>query len=113
MRLTRALVTISQTPHWSLVAMPRTPSLDALRIFVVAARHLSFTEAANELNLTQSAVSHRIRGLEEELGLSLFNRLTRRLELTSHGRALAHRVEQAIGEIDRSVVDLAKTDESG
>ena len=60
--------------------MPRTPSLDALRIFVVAARHLSFTEAANQLNLTQSAVSHRIRGLEEELGLSLFNRLTRRLE---------------------------------
>ena len=44
--------------------MPRTPSLDALRIFVVAARHLSFTEAASELNLTQSAISHRIRGLE-------------------------------------------------
>ena len=74
--------------------MPRTPSLDALRIFVVAARHLSFTEAANELHLTQSAVSHRIRGLEEELGLSLFKRLTRRLELTPQGRALAHRVEQ-------------------
>src|SRR6476619_61330 len=58
-------------------AMVRTPSLDALRIFVVAARHLSFTEAASELNLTQSAVSHRIRGLEEELGLPLFKRLPR------------------------------------
>ncbi len=91
--------------------MPRTPSLDALRIFVVAARHLSFTAAASELNLTQSAVSHRIRGVEEELGLSLFNRLTRRLELTPQGRALAHRIEHAIGEIDRSIVDLALRDE--
>ena len=65
--------------------MPRTPSLDALRIFVVAARHMSFTEAANELHLTQSAVSHRIRGLEEELGLSLFKRLTRRLDSRLRG----------------------------
>ena len=92
--------------------MPRTPSLDALRIFVVAARHMSFTEAANELHLTQSAVSHRIRGLEEELGLSLFKRLTRRLELTAQGRALARRVEQAIGEIDRSIVDLSRPDDT-
>jgi LysR family transcriptional regulator, glycine cleavage system transcriptional activator len=90
--------------------MPRTPSLDALRTFVVAARYLSFTEAAIELNLTQSAVSHRIRGLEEELGLSLFNRLTRRLELTPQGRALAHRVDHAISEIDRSVLALGTTD---
>ena len=91
---------------------PRTPSLDALRIFVVAARHLSFTEAACELHLTQSAVSHRIRGLEEELGLSLFKRLTRRLELTTQGRALAQRLGQAIGEIDRSIVNLALDDET-
>jgi LysR family transcriptional regulator, glycine cleavage system transcriptional activator len=88
--------------------MARTPSLDALRIFVVAARHVSFTEAANQLNLTQSAVSHRIRGLEEELGVSLFKRLTRRLEPTPQGQALALRVEQAIGEIDRSVVELSR-----
>src|ERR1700749_3695281 len=92
--------------------MPRIPSLDALRIFVVAARHLSFTEAAAELNLTQSAISHRIRGLEEELGLDLFRRLTRRLELTPQGRALAHRVEHAIGEIDRSVLDVCRDDDT-
>jgi LysR family glycine cleavage system transcriptional activator len=92
--------------------MPRTPSLDALRIFVVAARHMSFTEAASELNLTQSAVSHRIRGLEEELGFGLFRRLTRRLELTPQGRALAHRVEQAIADIDRSVVELSRADDT-
>src|SRR3974390_2762289 len=93
--------------------MPRTPSLDALRIFVIAARHLSFTEAASELNLTQSAVSHRIRGLEEELGFSLFKRLTRRLELTPQGRALARKVDAAIGEIDRSIVELSQPDDSG
>jgi DNA-binding transcriptional LysR family regulator len=72
--------------------MPRIPSLDSLRIFVVAARHQSFTDAANELNLTQSAISHRIRGLEDELGLALFKRLTRRLELTPQGRTLARQV---------------------
>lgn len=88
--------------------MTRTPSLDALRIFVVAARHLSFTRAASELNLTQSAVSHRIRGLEEELGLPLFNRLTRRLELTQQGCVLAHRVDRAIGKIDRGFLDVSK-----
>jgi LysR family glycine cleavage system transcriptional activator len=92
--------------------MPRIPSLDALRIFAVAARHLSFTDAANELNLTQSAVSHRIRGLEDELGLALFERLTRRLELTPQGRVLARKIEQAIAEIDRSIVDLASFDDA-
>jgi len=91
--------------------MVRTPSLEALRIFAVAARHLSFTEAANELCLTQSAVSHRIRGLEEELGFALFQRLTRGLELTPPGRALARRVDQAIGDIDRSIVELAKPED--
>ena len=91
---------------------PRTPSLDALRIFAVAARHLSFTDAADELNLTQSAISHRIRGLEEELGLSLFRRLTRRLELTPQGRVLARKVDYAIGEIHRSIVELSQPDDS-
>ncbi len=93
--------------------MRRTPSLDALRIFVVAARHLSFTEAASALNLTQSAVSHRIRGLEEELGLPLFRRLTRRLELTPQGRTLARKIDLAIGEIDRSIVELDRSDDVG
>ena len=92
--------------------MVRDSSLDALRIFVVAARHMSFTNAANELNLTQSAVSHRIRGLEEELGLALFERLTRRLELTPQGRALARQVQQSISEIDRSVFEVIRFDDA-
>lgn len=86
--------------------MPRLPSLDTLRVFAVAARHLSFTKAANELHLTQSAISHRIRALEDELGVVLFNRLTRRLELTRAGQALAHQVERAVSDIARAVAGL-------
>ncbi len=93
--------------------MVRIPSLDSLRIFVVAARHLSFTEAADALHLTQSAISHRMRALEDVLGVQLFNRLTRGLELTAHGRALARRIELAIGEIDRSVAELVLRDDTG
>jgi LysR family glycine cleavage system transcriptional activator len=86
--------------------MRRLPSLDTLRVFAVAARHLSFTKAGNELHLTQSAISHRVCALEDELGVPLFNRLTRRLELTRAGRALAQRVDRAVGDITRAVADL-------
>lgn len=84
----------------------RLPSLDTLRVFTVAARHLSFTKAANELHLTQSAVSHRVCALEDELGMQLFNRFTRRLELTPAGRSLAQRVDRAVGDIAHAVADL-------
>ena len=86
--------------------MARLPSLETLRIFAVAARHLSFTKAADELHLTQSAISHRVRALEEELGVPLFNRLTRRIELTRAGEALARRVNQAVGDVARAVAEL-------
>jgi LysR family transcriptional regulator, glycine cleavage system transcriptional activator len=88
------------------IAMRRLPSLDTLRVFTVAARHLSFTKAANELHLTQSAISHRVHALEDELGMPLFTRLTRRLELTRAGRSLAQRVDRAVGDIARAVADL-------
>src|SRR5206468_1003337 len=52
----------------------RLPSLNGLRAFEAAARHLSFTVAASELNVTQTAISHQIRRLEEELGIRLFIR---------------------------------------
>lgn len=64
------------------------PSPIALRAFEVAARHLSFTRAAQELNVTQAAVSHQIKALESDLGTPLFRRLTRSLSLTEEGRAL-------------------------
>lgn len=60
----------------------RLPSLNGLRAFEAAARHLSFTNAAVELNVTQTAISHQIRRLEEELGIRLFERKNRALALT-------------------------------
>ncbi|NGX95828.1 MAG: transcriptional regulator GcvA [Candidatus Afipia apatlaquensis] len=60
----------------------RLPSLNGLRAFEAAARHLSFTHAAQELNVTQTAISHQIRRLEEELGIRLFIRQSRALALT-------------------------------
>jgi LysR family transcriptional regulator, glycine cleavage system transcriptional activator len=92
--------------------MTRLPSLDTLRVFSVAARHLSFTKAADELHLTQSAVSHRVRALEQELGVRLFNRIRRRLELTSSGRSLAERVDQAVADIARTVANLDLVDDA-
>ena len=58
------------------------PSLNALRVFEAAARHLSFSRAAEELGVTQGAVSRQIKTLEDHLGMKLFRRLTRALELT-------------------------------
>jgi len=64
----------------------RLPSLNGLRAFEAAARHLSFTRAASELNVTQTAISHQIRRLEQELGVRLFVRQNRALELTAEAR---------------------------
>jgi LysR family glycine cleavage system transcriptional activator len=77
------------------------PPLNALRAFEAAARQLSFTRAAQELHVTQTAVSHQMRVLEEHLGVRLFLRLPRRLVLTSEGRAYARelgRVFERIGD---------------
>ncbi len=64
----------------------RLPSLNALRAFETAARHMSFKGAAEELCVSQSAVSHQVKGLEETLGISLFARRTRGVELTRKGK---------------------------
>ena len=68
--------------------LSRLPPLDPLRGFVAAARHLSFTRAAEELFLTQSAVSRQIQTLEDALGVALFERRTRALALTDAGARL-------------------------
>ncbi len=68
--------------------MRRLPPLNALKAFEAGARHLSFTKAADELNVTQTAVSHQVRLLEEHLQVRLFRRLTRKVELTTEGRLL-------------------------
>ena len=65
----------------------RLPPLNALKAFEAAARHLSFTRAAEELFVTQAAISHQIKALEEYLGIKLFRRKNRSLLLTEEGRA--------------------------
>ena len=92
--------------------MSRLPPLDALHVFAVAARHLNFTTAAQELHRTQSAVSHRVKALEAELGVTLFTRLTRRLELTPAGQALANHMNQSLAEIARIIAEFGKLDET-
>jgi LysR family transcriptional regulator of beta-lactamase len=69
------------------MTLPHLP-LNALRAFEAAARHLSFTRAGLELRVTQAAVSHQVKGLEEILGVPLFRRLPRGLALTEEGEAL-------------------------
>ena len=82
------------------------PSPTALRSFEAAARHLSFTRAAQELFVTQSAVSHQVRGLEDELGVRLFLRLPRQLRLTESGEALFLTLRESFDRIEDSVQDL-------
>ena len=82
-------------------------SLNTLRVFEVAARYLSFTHAATELNVTQSAVSRQIRQLEDNLGFSLFNRLHRALELTNEGSELSMLLSRQFGELNRAIYQLA------
>ncbi len=73
------------------------PPLNALRAFEAAARHLSFKNAATELCVTPTAVSHQIKQLEEFLEIVLFRRLTRALELTPQGEAMLPKVREGLG----------------
>ncbi|SAK46142.1 DNA-binding transcriptional activator GcvA [Caballeronia temeraria] len=72
------------------------PALNALRAFEAAARHESFSRAADELFVTHGAVSHQIRALEAELGVSLFARDGKRVRLTDRGRQYAAEVRAAL-----------------
>ena len=75
------------------------PSLNGLRAFEAAARHLSFSKAAEELHVTQTAISHQIRRLEEQLGLRLFLRQTRALALTPEGAAYLPEISTAFADL--------------
>lgn len=74
----------------------RLPPLNALRAFEAAARHLSFKNAAQELSVTPTAISHQIKLLEDFLDLPLFHRLTRALELTPQGEAMLSKVREGL-----------------
>ncbi len=77
----------------------RLPALDPLKGFDAAARHLSFTRAAEELFLTQSAISRQIQTLEEQLGVKLFRREARRLSLTPEGEVLARATAETLARL--------------
>lgn len=91
----------------------RLPPLNSLRAFDAAARHLSFTRAAEELHVTQAAVSHQIRSLEDYLGVSLFTRLSRSLELTPEGVRYHPGVRVGFESLERATDELQHTDSRG
>jgi len=90
--------------------MSRLPSLNGLRAFEAAARHLSFTNAAAELNVTQTAISHQIRRLERELGIRLFVRQNRALALTSEARDYLPSVRAAFNDLRLATDRLLRKD---
>ncbi|MBR0852367.1 transcriptional regulator GcvA [Bradyrhizobium diazoefficiens] len=89
----------------------RLPSLNGLRAFEAAARHLSFTLAAAELNVTQTAISHQIRRLEEELGIRLFIRQNRALALTAEARDYLPGVRAAFNDLRLATDRLLRKDD--
>jgi LysR family transcriptional regulator, glycine cleavage system transcriptional activator len=90
--------------------MSRPVNLAALRGFEAAARHLSFTRAAAELNVTPAAVSHAIRELELDLKIRLFERSSRVVRLTAAGETLSRAVAEGLGTIGRAVQRLRAAD---
>jgi LysR family glycine cleavage system transcriptional activator len=89
----------------------RLPPLNAARAFEAAARHLSFTLAADELAVTQAAVSHQVRALEDWLGVQVFRRANRRIELTDAGAAYLPGLRDGLDRIAAStaaVIDQAR-----
>lgn len=91
----------------------RLPPLNALKAFEAAARHESFTRAAEELSVTQGAVSHQVKALEEELGIKLFNRERQRLVITGAGRDYLAVVRDALDRIAVGTERLMQRQRSG
>ncbi|MDO9338351.1 MAG: transcriptional regulator GcvA [Caulobacter sp.] len=92
--------------------MRRLPPLSAVRVFEAAARHENFTAAAAELGMTQAAVSHQIRVLEDRLGQQLFRRERQRVLLTDAGRRAALRAGRGLDEIEAAFAELRAEDDS-
>lgn len=91
----------------------RLPSLNALRAFESAARQLSFTKAAEELHVTQAAISHQVKALEEYLGVALFRRMNRALALTDEGQTYLLPVREAFDLLHEATTNLLQRDEKG
>ncbi len=89
------------------------PPLNALRAFEAAARHLSFSRAAEELHVTHAAISHQVKALEERLGVKLFRRLTRAVRLTDAGQAYLPVLRDAFDRIAEATERLVASDTIG
>ena len=84
----------------------RLPPLNALRAFEAAARHLSISKGADELNVTPAAVSHQVKALEETLGMALFRRLNRALLLTDAGQTLLPGLRDGFDQLAQAVARI-------
>jgi LysR family glycine cleavage system transcriptional activator len=91
----------------------RLPPLNALRAFEAAGRHLSFTKAAEELNVTQAAISHQVKALEERLGVTLFRRRNRALLLTDTGQAYLPVLREAFDAIAEGTERIVRREDRG
>jgi LysR family glycine cleavage system transcriptional activator len=89
------------------------PPLSALRAFEAAARHMSFSKAADELHVTPAAISHQIHALEQDLGVRLFHRMNRSIELTASARVLLPGLSEAFAGIQSSVRRLRAHNDTG
>ncbi|MBW8618788.1 MAG: LysR family transcriptional regulator, partial [Hyphomicrobiales bacterium] len=87
--------------------LPRSllPSLSALQAFEASARHVSFTRAAEELNLSQGAISRQVATLEEMLGVPLFVRVRQRISLTPAGTAYVEEVRDALNRLSAATLN--------
>lgn len=88
----------------------RLPSLNALKAFEAAARHLSFSKAAEELYVTPAAISHQIKGLEDYLGVQLFHRLNRALVLTEAAQAALPKLQEGFACLAEAVQEIHNHD---
>src|SRR3954468_24934378 len=91
---------------------PILPPLTAVRAFEAAARHQSFTKAAEELGMTQAAVSYQVKLLEDRLGKALFHRPPEKGELSDVGRRLAPAVAAAFQGLHAAFAELRETDDT-
>nr|WP_314532546.1 LysR substrate-binding domain-containing protein [uncultured Pseudomonas sp.] len=89
--------------------MARVPSLDALRTFLLAGTYLNVSRTADELCLTQSAVSRQLKLLEEQLEVQLFTRTNRGLALTEKGRQYFLQIQKPMAQIHKATIDLLPT----
>ncbi|MCF6299623.1 MAG: transcriptional regulator GcvA [Proteobacteria bacterium] len=106
MRNTKSLITM-------VAKYKNIPPLRAIKAFEASARHLSFTKAADELHVTQAAISHQIKNLEDITGVALFKRFNRSLRITAEGRIYLVTIRSTLASLEKATRQLKNQDSSG